>query len=145
MFSTKMNLFRRYICDDNYPNDYNCNSSWNTWGRWVAAGVILAIGLIAFFLIAWLNARRRRRRGLHPIAGTAWMAPPAYTPGAEYQQPPPQYYNGPPQGPPPNSYYGGREPNNNNIELQQPGNAYYQGGDNVYQPPPGPPPNKPKF
>jgi len=135
-----MVLLRRYCSQYDIDNGY-CDSAWDNWGRWVAASVILGIGVFAFLLIACINARRRRRRGLEPFTGTAWMAgpPPPYQ---QYQPPPPQYYSGPPQGPPPDSYYGAR-PQRENIELGQsppirePQNVYYQ-------PPPGPPPNKPK-
>ncbi|KAL4867294.1 hypothetical protein BDV12DRAFT_122688 [Aspergillus spectabilis] len=137
-------------------------SSWRDWGRWVAFAVIVGVALIIFFTIAYVhslqspspgayaflmltdsyhrcfNARRRRRQGLRPYAGTAWMAPPP-----PYQQQPHQDpYNQPPpppqysRSPGPHGYFGGQQ---TGIELQSPPNAHY-GGDRVYQPPPGPPP-----
>ncbi|KAI9376238.1 chitin synthesis regulation, congo red resistance, RCR protein [Aspergillus egyptiacus] len=121
-----------------------CQSRWHEWGRWVAFAVIVGVAVIAFFLVALINARRRRSRGLRPYTGTAWMAPPPpYHQQAHadpYNRPPPppqytqspQYYQGPVNG-----YFGSPQPGS--IELQSPPNAYY-GGDRAYQPPPGPPP-----
>ncbi|OJJ60027.1 hypothetical protein ASPSYDRAFT_57505 [Aspergillus sydowii CBS 593.65] len=126
-----------------YRGYYHCNR-WNDWGRWVAFGVIVGVALLAFFALSCFNARRRRRRGLRPYTGTAWMAPPPpYHPQTHQdpynQPPPPPQYS---QQPPPQGYFGGQP----GIELQQPPNAYYggqqspYGGQPVYQPPPGPPP-----
>ncbi|EAW06548.1 resistance to Congo red protein [Aspergillus clavatus NRRL 1] len=70
-------LFRREYCDtwDSYGNVCR-NSSWYSWGRWVAFAVIVAAAFMIFFLFACFNARRRRYNGLRPHPGTAWLAPP---------------------------------------------------------------------
>ena len=97
------------------------------------------------------NARRRRRAGLRPRPGTAWMAgPPPPYPGGNgnnqqqqpyypadpyYQQPPPPQYT--PQ-PPAYGYFGGQQ---TGIEMQRPQNTYQADGGPVYPAPPGPPPN----
>lgn len=96
----------------------------------------------------WYNARRRRRQGLRPYYGTAWLSgppPPDNQQGYYYNyQPPPQYT----PNPPPAGYYGGGTTNQGyfggqqtGIELQTPQNAY-RPGEQVYSPPPGPPPAK---
>ncbi|KAL3460244.1 chitin synthesis regulation, resistance to congo red-domain-containing protein [Aspergillus heterothallicus] len=116
-------------------------STWHDWGRWVAFAVIVGAALIIFFVLACFNARRRRRQGLRPYAGTAWMAPPP----PYHQQPHADPYNRPPpppqytQSPGPHGYFGGQQ---TGIELQHPPNAHY-GGAPVYSPPAGPPPPKP--
>jgi len=56
-------------------NNYYGNSRWGNWGRWVLLAVIIAVALIAFFLVSCLNARRRRKQGVTPMYGTSWMAP----------------------------------------------------------------------
>lgn len=96
------------------------------------------------------NARRRRRAGLRPRPGTAWMAgpPPPYPGGNNnqqrqpyypadpyYQQPPPPQYT--PQ-PPMYGYFGGQQ---TGVEMQRPQNTYQADGGPVYPAPPGPPPN----
>ncbi|KAL2827147.1 chitin synthesis regulation, resistance to congo red-domain-containing protein [Aspergillus cavernicola] len=136
-------LERRYCWTGSNGVRYCDRDRWHDWGRWVAFAVIVGVALIAFFLIACFNARRRRRQGLRPIAGTAWMAaPPPYQQQAHVDPynrppPPPQYTQSPQynQPPPPQGYFGGQQ---TGIELQSPPNAY--GGERVYQPPPGPPP-----
>jgi hypothetical protein len=135
-------------------------SRWHDWGRWVAFAVIVGAALIIFFILAYVtlhltvqkdvqlteicrcfNARRRRRQGLRPYAGTAWMAPPppyhqqSHADPYNRPPPPPQYT----QSPGPHGYFGGQQ---TGIELQQPPNAHYGGGP-VYSPPAGPPPPKP--
>ncbi|KAJ0419414.1 chitin synthesis regulation, resistance to congo red-domain-containing protein [Aspergillus carlsbadensis] len=116
-------------------------SRWHDWGRWVAFAVIVGVALLIFFTLACFNARRRRRQGLRPYAGTAWMAPPppyhqqSHADPYNRPPPPPQYT----QSPGPHGYFGGQQ---TGIELQQPPNAHYGGGP-VYSPPAGPPPPKP--
>ncbi|BDD61092.1 hypothetical protein MAP00_006165 [Monascus purpureus] len=116
-----MGILRRDVCYDynwfDNGDAYDCSSPWHDWGRWVALGVIVGIAILAAFIVAFLNARRRRRLGYQPYPGTSWMAP----------QAPVQYTANPP--PPPYGYYGGQQ---QGIELQSP--------QNVYQPPSGPPP-----
>lgn len=101
-----------------------------------------------------INSRRRRRRGVAPMYGTAWMAaPPPYGQQQQYSgaHAPPMYS---PPGVVPqqtgntfnsnDGYYGHHQSQgqNNDIELQQPASAYQRGGENVYQAPTGPPPGK---
>jgi len=138
---------------------YGCYSTWNSWGRWVALAVIVVAFILLAFALSCINSRRRRRRGVAPMYGTAWMAaPPPY---GQQQQYPNQPYNGahaPPMYSPPgvvpqqtgntfnsnDGYYGHHQyqGQNNDIELQQPASAYQRGGENVYQAPMGPPPGK---
>lgn len=150
-------LYPRDSCWGWGTSGQNCRhgNSWSNWGRWVAFAVIVGVAILIFFLLACFNARRRRRRGLTPHAGTHWMAPPPGPP------PPNQPYWGdpnysaqpPPQYSPPNQqqfgYFGGQP---SGIELQQPPHVY-QGGEpyappygppyaQPYGPPPGPPPGK---
>lgn len=147
---------------------YRNTSPWNRYGRWALLGVLLAVGLVAFFLISCLNARRRKKAGNKPFYGTQWLAPNSYGQQQQQQQAQTQYY--PPQnthndnaqyappaypptnGPAPNGnadYYGNNTHNNNQYEMQQPA-ATYQPGYNreaeqaggEYAPPAGPPPGK---
>lgn len=92
-----------------------------------------------------MTARRRRRQGLQPYRGTAWVGrtpfghgPAQYNP--QYQQAPPPAYNQGYYGNNTNQGYfgGGPQPG---VELQEPQNTY-RGGDNVYEPPVGAPPGK---
>lgn len=123
-------------------------TGWYYWGRWVVAGIIIALTIFLCAIIACVNSRRRRKQGLRPMYGTGWMAPPGKYGGAPPNQPwapgygspappPPPYgqqpqYGASPYGPPPqNGYFGQTE------GVQQPPNAY-QG----YAPPPGPPPGQ---
>ncbi|KAM3075755.1 hypothetical protein ACMFMG_007881 [Clarireedia jacksonii] len=154
---------RDFDDDDDYDCDYygRCYSTWNSWGRWVALAVIVVAFILLAFALSCVNSRRRRRRGMAPMYGTAWMAPPPYGQHGQNQQYPNQPWNGPhapPMYSPPgvvpqqtgntfnsnDGYYGhhqyqGQE---NGIELQQPASAYQRGADNVYQAPMGPPPGK---
>ncbi|PMD32539.1 hypothetical protein L207DRAFT_518462 [Hyaloscypha variabilis F] len=149
-----------YYCNGYTDFNGNCNSRWNTWGRWVALAVIIVIFLILAFLCSCYNTRRRRRRGMAPMYGTGWMGGnwgnkppygPQYGNGGYYNNQP---YNGgaaPPYEPPVphqttgttfnsnDGYYG-----QNAYELQQPQSAYQpqRGGDPVYDAPEGPPPKK---
>jgi len=144
-----------YDYDDNcdgYGN--NCRTAWNNWGRWVALFAIIFTTFILFFVCALISARRRRRRGLVPIWGTAWVPGPnpplthhkhnqwQYDPHASTHQPidpnpPPVYtpptggYYVPPPGSPPGQY-----------EMQSPYFSQQQntGNREQYNPPPGPPP-----
>lgn len=132
-------LLRRDCYYDGYTR--RCSDPWSDWGRWVAFAVIVGGAFLIFLLIACVSARQRRRRGLSPYRGTAWLAqPPPY--GQHYQAPP-QYSanNQGPQGPygPNQAYYGGQQ---NGVELQQPMNAYRPGDPEMYTPPSGPPPKK---
>ncbi|RAL17259.1 resistance to Congo red protein [Aspergillus homomorphus CBS 101889] len=137
-------------CRQTYLDGYVCDgNSWYDWGRWIAFAVIVGVALLVFFLFACFNARRRRRQGLRPHPGTAWLAgpPPTFQQSQQQQQPGQPYYADPyyqPAPPPQYSphpqygYFGGQQ--QTGIELQTPQNAYHNGGDRVYQPPPGPPP-----
>ncbi|KAI5838416.1 chitin synthesis regulation, resistance to congo red-domain-containing protein [Morchella snyderi] len=62
-----------YYCNGRYYSNYDdCYSNWYSWGRWIfIAGIIIAF-LILFSLCACIT-HRRRRRGLQPYYGTAWM------------------------------------------------------------------------
>ncbi|OOQ84412.1 hypothetical protein PEBR_30402 [Penicillium brasilianum] len=144
-----MAITPRYWCNSYYDN---C-SSWDTWGRWVAFGVIVGCAFLIFFAFACFNARRRRNHGLRPYTGTAWMAPPPGNPPNQpgYQQPygndpyysqqPPPQYSANPQN---YGYFGAQHApgqQQTGIELQQPAHAHGAGA-NQYAPPPGPPPAK---
>ncbi|KAA8644394.1 hypothetical protein EYZ11_002794 [Aspergillus tanneri] len=132
-------ILRRY-CESHGDIQYCDGSAWWDWGRWVAFAVIVGCAFIIFFLFACSNARRRRRQGLRPHPGTAWLAgpPPAYQQHPQaygdpyYQQPPPPQYTAQPQT---YGYFGGQQ---TGIELQSPPNAYHN-GPGPYQPPSGPP------
>jgi len=143
------------VCYNSVGQPYNCQSSWNNWGRWVALAIILIGAFLIFFLCSCFSARRRRRAGRQPMYGTGWVGrtpwghgPATYNPNYQTQQPsynqqqaPPNYtqaqnpggYYGESQG-----YFGGRQ---TEVEMQPPQNTY-RGGDNVYEPPSGPPPAK---
>merc|ERR1711939_358556 len=142
-------------CYDNNGRAYRCNSTWSSWGRWVALACILVAAFIFFFLLSCLSARRRRRAGRQPFYGTGWAGrtpwghgQAQYNPNHQTQQQP--NYNQGPQAPPNYSqnaggyygqnrgYFGGRQ---TDAEMQPPSNTY-RGGEDVYQPPPGPPPAK---
>ncbi|KAJ6086167.1 hypothetical protein N7486_010448 [Penicillium sp. IBT 16267x] len=147
-------LTPRYLCNSWDPE---CtNSTWDSWGRWVAFAVIVGIAFLVFFAFACFNARRRRAHGRQPISGTAWMAPPPGPPPPDqptYQQP---YYNNndPYFQPPPQysanaqnyGYFGAQAPpphqQPNGIELQAPQNSYHAPGAREYEAPVGPPPAK---
>lgn len=149
-----------------YCDIYGCYSNWDTWGRWVALGVIVVCILLLAFLCSCYNSRRRRRRGMAPMYGTGWMAsgPPGgqqyghtAPPGVYYSHEP---YNGgaaPPYSPPLPKQTTGNTFNSNEgyygqhgygqtggIELQEPSSSYQpqRGGDPVYEAPLGPPPRK---
>lgn len=157
-------LVKRYYC-----NVYGeCYSTWDSWGRWVALGVVVVVFTILAFLFSCYNSRRRRRRGMAPMYGTGWMGgnwaskPPAGQQygagqGAYYSNEP--YHGGvaaPPYTPPvPNQatgttfnsndgYYGQNTYGQQSYELQQPQSSYQpqRGGDPVYDAPQGPPPKK---
>jgi len=149
---------RQTFCDDGLGNISQCNSTWDTWGRWTALAVIVVVVLLLAFLFSCINSRRRRRRGLAPMYGTGWFPGSVkYGNNAGYYGNQP--YNGgaaPPYSAPivnpqtENTFngnggyyehdrYGGQQ---SGIELQQPQNAYTRGGDPVYNSPQGPPPGK---
>lgn len=143
---------REYPCrsDEYYRNGF-CYSSWNWYGRWILAAVVLAVILAIFFLWTCINSRRRRRQGLRPMYGTGWMAgqpgPHQYNNPQAYQAPPPAY--GQQSYPMQNQYTGtafNREDGyyGQSEGVQQPKNTYDNGnpqGD-IYAPPEGPPPGK---
>ena len=150
-------------CYDNLGRSYYCNSTWYSWGRWVALGAILIVAILFFFLCRYasalptftiptkslpscFSARRRRRAGRNPYYGTGWAGnnfghgQATYNPNYNSQQAPPAY--GQPQNENYNSYGGGQAQSyygNRDTEMQPPQNVY--GGDG-YAPPAGPPPGK---
>ncbi|KAG9232336.1 chitin synthesis regulation, resistance to congo red-domain-containing protein [Amylocarpus encephaloides] len=159
--STTGTLSKRY-CNPSYEYCYRY-STWNDWGRWVALAIIVIGLLVVAFLFSCLNNRRRRRRGLAPMAGTGWVPGSKYPPA--YSQNNGGYYNNAPHNreapappyqaaqPMPNQqtgttfnsndgYYGHHH--QNGVEMQPPANSYQpqRGGDDVYAPPQGPPPTK---
>lgn len=105
-------------CYDNNGNySYNCQSSWNTWGRWVALGCIIVAAFLFFFLLryvllilttplsradiraSFLSARRRKRFGRQPYYGTGWVGrtpfghgQATYNPNVATQQPQQEVY-----------------------------------------------------
>ncbi|SCU88843.1 LAFA_0E14840g1_1 [Lachancea sp. 'fantastica'] len=62
-------LNKRYVTY--YDNSYN--GSW-VWGRWLLF-IVLAVAVVLWVFM--INVRRRRN-GVSPIRGTAWLAPPSY-------------------------------------------------------------------
>ncbi|KAI1397419.1 chitin synthesis regulation, resistance to congo red-domain-containing protein [Hypoxylon fuscum] len=143
---------RQRDCEYGSDRYGHCYSTWNWYGRWIFAAVVIAVVLIIFFLWACINSRRRRRQGLQPMYGTGWMAGNqgnAYynNPQGYSNNPPPAY--GAPQGQsypmqnqytgttfnPNDGYYGQHE-----GVVQPPKNAYNNKND--YAPPEGPPPNR---
>jgi hypothetical protein len=148
-----------YSCNGYTDFNGNCNSRWNTWGRWVALAVIIVIFLILAFLCSYVpylsvptfllttinrcyNTRRRRRRGMAPMYGTGWMGgnwgnKPPYGPqdgnGGYYNNQP---YNGgaaPPYEPPVPHQTTGTTFNSNDGYYGQ--NAYeLQQPQSAYQP-----------
>lgn len=140
---------RQYYDCDRYGN---CRqTTWSSWGRWVALTIIVMSAFVFFFLCALISARRRRLRGQYPVWGTAWVpgANPNSVKNNHWQyntnthtnqdtetNPPPVYtpqqngnYYAPPPGPPPGQY-----------EMQSPYNQHTQAGNEQFTPPPGPPP-----
>ncbi|CEP64246.1 resistance to Congo red protein LALA0_S10e05820g [Lachancea lanzarotensis] len=55
-----------------YGTSYS-SSSW-VWGRWLLF-IVLGVGIVLWIFM--INVRRRRN-GVNPIRGTAWLAPPSY-------------------------------------------------------------------
>ncbi|KAK7431118.1 hypothetical protein QQZ08_002399 [Neonectria magnoliae] len=166
-------LFTRdYRCGSGryYRNGYCYRSRWNSWGRWLVAG--LAIGLFLLVLLSCLAiSRRRRRRGVQPMYGTGWMAGggphkfgnhqngqqmydynhnPNQQGGFQQQQ----AYGGYPPAPPPPAYGQQQQPQytgttfnandgyygNQQSGVQPPQGTYQR--EEVYSPPQGPPPGK---
>ncbi|KAI0022592.1 chitin synthesis regulation, resistance to congo red-domain-containing protein [Xylariomycetidae sp. FL0641] len=147
-------LVKRYIgsndgCPSGYyrTGDYCRRSGWGGYGRWVFAAVVIAI-VLAAFLWACINSRRRRRRGAQPMYGTGWMAG---NPGQ------PQYYNNPQGYQPPPAYGAQGQTYPMNNYPQNPADGYYgqqsgvtapknvynaNNGATDYAPPAGPPPGK---
>jgi hypothetical protein len=137
-----------------YPTDSSLS---DRYGRWALLGVILAIALVAFFLVSCLNARRRKKAGNTPYYGTQWLAPnvsnslchlaqivltssQSYGQAQQQQQqtqyyPPQNTHNdnaqyAPPAYPAPNGnadYYGNNTTSNNQYEMQQPAATYQPG------------------
>ncbi|CAI4216462.1 unnamed protein product [Parascedosporium putredinis] len=71
-------LDSRAICPSgSYYSRGQCwrRSNWYYWGRWVVAGVIIFVVVFICLIMACMNSRRRRKRGLRPMYGTGWMAP----------------------------------------------------------------------
>ncbi|SCV00649.1 LAME_0G11122g1_1 [Lachancea meyersii CBS 8951] len=62
-------LDKRYV----YYGDSNGSSGW-IWGRWLLFIVLAIVILLWVFLINM----RRRKNGVSPMRGTAWLAPPSY-------------------------------------------------------------------
>ncbi|PWW75150.1 hypothetical protein C7212DRAFT_296587 [Tuber magnatum] len=96
--------FSRVVRRDYYDHCYytgDCYSSWDSWGRWVALSVIIVFFFLVVGCCGIITSRRRRRAGLQPVYGTAWMAPPKYTPQDvhQFQTYPPQHYPPQPSGP----------------------------------------------
>jgi len=96
--------FSRLVRRDYYDRCYytgECYSSWDTWGRWVALAVIILLFFLVVGCCGLITSRRRRRAGLQPVYGTAWMAPPKYSPHDvhQFQTYPPQHYPPQHQGP----------------------------------------------
>lgn len=141
------------VCPYGYylANDGYCYySGWNSWGRWVLAGLFLLFG-IAVILLWVRRIRMRRNRPQQQVGGGAaptplQQIPPQYGHSAPYTPPYDNQY--PPPPPPPaygakpdsgfNSYYTGNEEG-----VASPANVYSRdtrGPD--YQPPTGPPPGK---
>ncbi|KAG0643777.1 chitin synthesis regulation, resistance to congo red-domain-containing protein [Tuber brumale] len=87
--------FSRVVRRDYYDRCYyDCYSSWDNWGRWVALTVIVVFFFLVVACCGLITSRRRRRAGMQPVYGTAWMAPPKYTPHDvhQFQTYPPQHY-----------------------------------------------------
>jgi hypothetical protein len=130
-----------HSCNGYYYN-YNCNSTWYSWGRWVFFVVAVIVILIVAFLFSYvpslpslssptntfprcLNNRRRRRRGLNPMYGTGWLpySAPKYNNngGVQPQNEQQPYYNNQP-------YNGGAAPpyqgQTGPIGYQQTGNTF---------------------
>jgi len=149
-------------CYDGNNNSTSCNSSWYSWGRWVALGGIIVAAFLFFFLISRLSARRRKRLGRQPYYGTGWVGrtpfghgQATYNPNVPQQEVPygngnthTQQYNSPPSygqqgqaagyyGGENQGYFGGQQ---TGTEMQPPKPVY--GSGTTYQPPSGPPPNK---
>ncbi|ODQ50648.1 hypothetical protein SAICODRAFT_31714 [Saitoella complicata NRRL Y-17804] len=124
-------LVKRATCYSAYYGYYTCNnrSGWNSWGRWVLLGLIVAAALAFFFASSGLS-RRRVRRGRAPVPGFGWSVPPSYFESQQhYSQQPitaPIPGTGHSYGPPPGA------PSPNNSYPSQPAGAY--------APPPGAPP-----
>ncbi|KAF8456767.1 hypothetical protein BDZ91DRAFT_852537 [Kalaharituber pfeilii] len=155
------NLLRRqyYECD-RYGN---CRRTpWGSWGRWVALVVILVAFAIFFIACAFISARRRRQRGLHPFWGTSWAGQKSkpnqdftstYDPNASTYQPndmppAPPYspranddYYAPPPGSPPQQYEMQSPYASQNPSSPPPPNLTpYNNDANAYYPPPSSPP-----
>jgi hypothetical protein len=154
-------LYGNNQCVDSNGNYYYCQSTWNSWGRWVALAVIIIVFFLFFFLLSCLSARRRKRQGNQPYYGTGWVGrtpfghgQATYNPNVATQQPQQevygngnnQQYNSPPAygqqgaasgyyGDQNRGYFGGQQTEH---EMQPPQAVY----GSTYQPPTGPPPKK---
>jgi len=106
--------FSRVVRRDYYDRCYysgDCYSTWDSWGRWVALTVIIVFFFLVVGCCGLITSRRRRRAGMQPVYGTAWMAPPKYTPHDvhQFQTYPPQHYP-PQQSGPYTQYYAPTQP-----------------------------------
>lgn len=101
----------------------NCGyTAWGGWGRWVLLGGIILLFLVFFSGCARVTGMRRRRQGLKPYAGTAWVLP-KYEAGPNAQYPP---------GPPP--YNPPTHNNDTPMQPQQSGNYYAPQNNYTQQP-----------
>jgi len=137
-----------YYCYNYYGRE-TCGyySNWDLWGRWVVVAAVLIFVVILFIVLGRMDARRRRNRGVQPMYGTGWMAPPPKYPGGPapqqggYQPPAPPYSPPPPNAQQSQYAYGGGY----QMQPQPPQQSYqpvYRGGAEMYTPPAGPPPGK---
>lgn len=96
-----------YITCDALGDCYS--TRWNSWGRWVFVAFMI-IGFIFFLaMLMFISARRRRRSGLRPMAGTGWLAPKNQHPTHHTMPGPPGpagYYPPPPPGQEAYGHYG---------------------------------------
>lgn len=145
-----------------YRNGRCQRNRWNHWGRWVLAGVVIAVFVLFLFCCLCLS-RRRKRRGVKPVYGTGWMANGFNKNNNQHQMnqggynygqqngfngaPPPPAYGQPQQqqytGNTFNSnegYYGQGHDQGQYSGVQAPQGTYQR--DDPYGPPPGPPPGK---
>ena len=104
---------------------------WSSWGRWVLAGILIAVALVLVFLVLCLRARKMKRNRKMGMGATQAPIQSHNHVGNPTGQPPmtdnygysaqPGYGGAPPPGPPPN--YGGGA------------NGYYGQQSGIAQPP----------
>ncbi|ORY65946.1 chitin synthesis regulation, resistance to congo red-domain-containing protein [Pseudomassariella vexata] len=128
-----------------YRNGY-CYSSWAWYGRWIFAAVVIAVIIIILTASSCIRSRRQRRRGVQPMYGMGWMAPPQ-----NYNNAAPPAYGAQNQSYPMNNQpqYTGNTFNTNDgyyghhEGIAPPKNVYTNDNRNeTYAPPEGPPPGK---